>query len=91
MAFITTFVKDPDATLDYTLDWSDYLGGDEIATSAWVVPEGLTKVSESSTTTLATVWLSGGAAFTTYRVTNRVTTVGGREDDRSVLIQVRER
>lgn len=27
------YLKDPDATLPFTIDWSDYLAGDTIATS----------------------------------------------------------
>ena len=57
-----TFAKDPDAVLDYAVDWLRWLAGDEIATSVWIVPDGLTRVSDAATTTKATVWLSGGTA-----------------------------
>ena len=87
------FIKDPEAVLDYTLDWTKWLdeAGDIIATSTWIVPTGLTKVTETNTTKLATVWLSGGTAGTNYTVTNRITTVAGRTDDRSITIRVQER
>lgn len=79
--------------LDYTVDWTKWLDEveDTIATSTWIVPTGLTKVTETNTTKLATVWLSGGTVGTNYTVTNRITTVGGRIDDRSITIRVRER
>jgi hypothetical protein len=85
------FLKDPDATLDYSIDWSVYLGADTISAVTWTVPTGNTKVSDSHTTTVATVWLLGGAAGVDYPVTCRITTVGGRIDDRTILIRVRQR
>jgi len=86
-----TFTKDPNAILDYAVDWSRWLAGDTIAVSAWIAPDGLTKVSETNTATKATVWLSGGTAGQTYTVTNRITTAGGRTEDRSFTIRVEER
>jgi len=85
--------KDPQAVLDYTIDWTKWLdeAGDAIATSTWIVPTGLTKVTETNTTKLATVWLSGGTVGTNYTVTNRITTAAGRTDDRSITIRVQER
>lgn len=85
------FEKDPDAILDYTVDWSRWLGTDTIATSQWTVPAGMTQVSATNTPTSATVWLSGGTAGQAYTVTNRITTAGGRTDERSIVINVRER
>ena len=35
-----TFTKDPDAVLDYSVDWSLWLAGDEISTSEWILEEG---------------------------------------------------
>ena len=37
-----TFTKDPDAVLDYSVDWSLWLAGDEISTSEWLLEEGAT-------------------------------------------------
>lgn len=93
MAALEVLTKDPDATLDYGFDWQDegWLGSDTIVSATWTVPAGLTKVSETNTTTTATVWLSGGAVQSDYTVTCRITTAGGRIDDRSLLIQVRNR
>lgn len=85
------FTKDPNATLDYSIDWSKWLADDTILSSAWTVPAGLTQVSASNTTTIATVWLSGGTASQSYTVTNRITTAGGRTDERSIIIRIEER
>jgi hypothetical protein len=92
MARTNIFDKDPDAVLDYQLDWSDWLpDGDTIATSVWSVPVGLTEDSDTNTTTTATVWLSGGTAGTEYQVANTITTADGRTDERTIKIKVVER
>lgn len=89
---MTSYVKDPDAVLDYQLDWSAWLpDGDTIVTSTWIVQDGIVKDSDSHTDTAATVWLSGGTLGTTYAVTNRISTVEGRTDDRTIRITVRDR
>lgn len=86
-----TFAKDPNAVLDYSVDWSRWLAGDEISTSEWIVPAGLTKITDTMTTTKTTVWLSGGTADQSYTVTNRIVTTGGRTEDRSFVVKVEER
>jgi hypothetical protein len=86
-----TFTKDPNAVLDYSIDWTRWLVGDQIATSEWIIPSGLTKMADSKTATSATVWLSGGAVGQPYTVTNRITTAAGRTEDRSFTIRVEER
>lgn len=86
------FYKDPNAVLDYVVDWSAWLGdSDAIATSDWIVPEGLTEDSATNTTTTTTIWLSGGTAGAVYTVVNRITTDDGRTEDRSIVISVRDR
>jgi len=84
------FIKDPEAVLDYEVDWSTWLGADTISTSTWVVPAGLTEDSSSNTTTTATIVVSGGSVGS-YTATNRITTAAGLTDDRTITIQVRER
>ena len=89
---MTTFIKDPDAVLDYSVDWSKWLAGDQIATSDWFVSDpALVAAGGSNTPTRATAWLSGGTAGQSYTVTNQITTSGGRTDERSFTIQVQER
>lgn len=84
--------KDPDATLDYILDWSLWLNaGDTISSSTWEVPAGITKVSESYTAKTATVILSGGTEPNNYIVTNRITTAAGLIDDRSINITIKSK
>lgn len=83
--------KDPDAVLDYELNWSAWLNGDSIATSTWDVPSGLTKVSDSFTSTATKIWLSGGSYGQTYAIRNRITTAAGRTDDRTVSLRIRQK
>jgi len=86
------FTKDPQAVLDYAVDWSDWLAsGETISTSTWAVPSGVTKDSDSSTTTKATIWLSGGTAGEDYDLVNHVITSSSREDDRTITVAVRQK
>jgi hypothetical protein len=59
-----------------------------ISTSIWVVPTGIVQNSASSTTTTATIWLSGGTAGTTYELTNRIVTNQGRTNDHTIRVWV---
>jgi hypothetical protein len=81
--------KDPDGVLDYGLDWTEWLGEDSLASSTWVVPDGLTKPTPDSFTEFSTlIWLGGGVAGTTYDIVNRITTAGGRTCDRTIKLKV---
>lgn len=88
--------KDPDATLDYMLNYNPttnpYLqSGETISTSSWFSDSSEVTLSLSSnTTTTATIWVSGGNVGTTYTITNRITTSDGRSDDRSFYLQIKE-
>lgn len=84
--------KDPEAVLDFTVDWATWLGVDTISgTPTWTVPTGLTKDSQTNTTTTATAWLSGGSVGQDYVVECKIATAAGRTDERSFVVKVRER
>jgi hypothetical protein len=87
--------KDPQAVLDYSLDWlTDWLEpSDTVVASVWsVTPAGSLVIDDQPFTSYTTtVWLSGGTAGTSYTVTNHITTAAGREDDRSLLVEVADR
>ena len=90
------FTKDPDAVLDYAVDWSDWLeDGESISSYTVSVPSGLTKDSDAiQGGDTVVVWLSGGEEHRSYRVTVHITTDNSpinREDDRSFLVKVRPR
>lgn len=88
-----TFVIDPDALLDYSVDWSDWLPStDTIATSTWSIsPSGPTLSSSTNDTTTTTIWVDGCTAGVTYTLTNHITTADGREDDRTITLQCGDR
>jgi hypothetical protein len=85
--------KDPDAKLNYTVDFTHWLGtGETISSVVWVVEDGITKSSSpaaSNTTTTATVYLEGGTLGQDYTVTCRITTSAGAIQDRSFTVLVR--
>lgn len=83
------FQKDPDAVLDYLVDWTKWLGTDSIDTSDWILPAGITEDSSTNTTTTATIWLSGGTPGVSYSIVNRITTAAGRTDDRTIVVECR--
>ena len=88
-----TFTKDPDAVLDYSVDWLLWLAGDQISSSEWVLELGATiqKITDTFTNSRTVVWLGGGDKGITYLVTNRIVTVGGRTDDRTISVKVEDR
>lgn len=92
------FIKDPDAVLDYALDWSAWLAAEEIISSSdWTVstiaadPAALVIDSDSHADGIATAWLSGGTPGNTYTATCQITTDQQRTDERTITITVRER
>ena len=89
-------LKDPSAKLPFTVDWSAWLTneGDTAASAVWVVPTGIVQESTpppSLADGKATVWLSGGTVGQSYDITCRLTTTGGRIDDRTFSVKIRER
>lgn len=85
------FTKDPEAIVDYEVDWSTWLGSDTLASSTWMAPSGITVTSSTGfTTTKATIWLSGGTNGSDYVLTNTITTAGGRTEDETVVILCRQ-
>lgn len=88
------FVKDPNATLDYTVDWTDYLNGAAILTSQWIAPSGITVDSDVNDGQKATAYISGGVIGQTYTLVNRITFSSGGvtvTDERSIHINVRDK
>lgn len=84
--------KDPDAVLEYTFDWTDWLAlvSDSIA-SYTVTVSSATKESDVRVGALVTAWVSGGTAGTVASILCRIVTVGGRTEDRTIYLLVQER
>lgn len=87
--------KDPDEILDYEIDWIGTASapgrtyGDEITSSLWIVPSGITHETDSFTVGTTTIWLSGGTEGETYLILNRIETLGGRTMDQTVKLKIK--
>ena len=85
--------KDPAATKDYRVDWSDYLqSGEVLVNGVFTTPAGLTMVVtslEDSNTSVLGYW-SGGTAGEKYAIECTITTdsVPPRIDTRTFYIEV---
>jgi hypothetical protein len=89
-------LKDPDAALDYSVDWgAEYLADDALSESRWAVSPaedgGAEVAGERFDPRSATVKVEGGVAGRLYRLTNHIVTVSGREDSRSIMLRVEKR
>lgn len=90
------FLKDPDAVIDYRIDWSAAIGaGGTLQSSQWVVQPveagGVAVQSSAIAGQVATVRLGGGLPGHVYTVGNRVSLVDGSIDERSLTLRVENR
>ena len=89
--------KDPAASLQYSVDWSDWVpAGDAIATATFVQESTHTAANlniggVSTVTNVASATISSGAAGEIYTVKNTITTTGGFTDVRRFRIRVENR
>ena len=87
-----SFIKDPDATLDYMVDWTDQLAsGDYIVSAAVSVDPGITLHAQTFTSASHTIWLRAGTVGGRYKARSKIWTQGTRVDERTITIIVRER
>ena len=98
--------KDKDELLDYSIDWSRFLGDDTISGVSWFIDDadgvktavdaadvvnGLQMVQKTNTLTVATIRLSLGTNNFRYKVSCKITTVEGLQYERSVFVRVKEK
>ena len=93
---MTLLLKDPDAVLDYSIDWgAQYLHGDALAESHWVADPaedgGVAIAGSSFDLTHSTVQAGGGVPGRIYRLVNHVVLASGLTDSRSVTLRVEQR
>lgn len=90
-------IKHPEAVLEFGINWRDpqtgpwLADGEDIITSTWTIPAGLTADSDEVVDGAAVVWLSGGTLGASYVIENKMSTNQGRTDVRSVEVVVRSR
>jgi hypothetical protein len=90
-----TIVKDPNAVLDYTFDWTAWLtGGDFIISIAPAIDSSPTTaaiVASFHDTTHVTLWVAGGTVGEKVALRCRISTASGRTDDRTGYLKIKER
>ena len=79
--------KKSSAVLDYTFDFSNWLGTDTISSYA-ITGTGITVDSDSNNTTSVTVWLSSGTVGVLAKVDCTITTTAGRTDTGTVIFDI---
>ena len=84
MAATYTTTKAQGATLDYSIPLAN---GDTIASAAWTVT-GATKVSESFSTTAASVRVSGGTVGTPAKLVCHIVGASGLEYERTIELTI---
>lgn len=86
-------VKDPDAVLDFPISYADWLTdiGDTYNSHTVETTGGLVVDSSTQDAGVITVWLSGGTVGETATFTVRIVTTGGRTDDRTFYLKIKER
>lgn len=89
--------KDPQATLRYTFDWSEWLENDAITTVEYTAaarrndPDPIVIENEGVQGDLTFVELSGGQLNKSYIITATVETAGGLKDRRQFRVNIVER
>lgn len=89
---MNVYAMDPSAVLDWQFDWSQWLASGETLTAGTVTAgSGLTVQSTSLTGTAVTAWLAHGTSGSQQDVSCHITTSAGRQDTRSILINIKNR
>jgi hypothetical protein len=97
--------KDKDEVLDYSVDWSRWLGAATVTTVSWFVDNasgvktaftngsvvnGLQNVTATNTNTVATINLGLGTNNTEYKIYCRITDNTGSIAERTVKLRIKE-
>lgn len=92
------FRKDPDALLDYKVDWNSWLGtSDHIVSVCAFVDDDAeaagfrVAASVVSANVSHIIWLSAGVVGDVYNITSRIVTNAGRRNDQSFTIEIVEK
>lgn len=86
-----TFTKQPADTMDYDIDYTDWLtAGDNVQSSVVAADAGITVTSTFINDPRIKIWLAGGVAGTTYKVTCTTTSADGRVRQDEFKLRVKE-
>lgn len=86
------YSQSQNSLLDYNINWEEWLEGDTLLTSTWTVSD-LSLIEYGNNFIaygLTTIWLYGGDVGTIYSITNNITTVGGKIDNRTFYLKITE-
>jgi hypothetical protein len=99
--------KDPDEILDYSIDWSRFLGNATISSFTWFVDDengvktelvnsgplvnGIQLISSTNTNTVTTAYIGSGTENVLYKFTCQITNSNGLVVERSVRLRVRNK
>ncbi|BCQ23179.1 hypothetical protein NK8_13040 [Caballeronia sp. NK8] len=90
--YVPSFIKDPQAVLDFNWDWSAWLGEEEtIAEKSVTADTGITVNSSTIDGGVVVAWISGGVAGTAYVVACTIKTSAGRTETRRISVSVQLR
>lgn len=98
---MSLFRKDPQAVLDYELDWGTasraedrwLRNGDTITESGWTIngpDDELVRTSSTNSDLTTTIWLSGGTPGAAYEVVNQISTAQGRIAERTLIFYIQD-
>lgn len=80
-------LKTPGSLVDFGVDWRKWLvPGETIATSSWACEPTLPLANAAEVAGVAVVFVGGGVEGATYRLRNSITTTGGRQDSREIVL-----
>jgi hypothetical protein len=97
--------KDPDETLDYSVDWSRWLNGATISTVVWYVDDsagaktaltagntvnGLQNVAQTISNGVATINLGLGTNNTEYKIYCNMSDSSGNVAERVIRLRIKE-
>lgn len=87
-----TFSQSAFGELDYTVDWTDWLAGDTIASATVTEATPLTVALVTNTTTTVVVWLNSTACAVgdLLPVRFNVVTAGGRKESVTAYLAIIE-
>ena len=92
---IVDWVKNPESTLDYLFDWSEWMNvGDRIKTFDINIEdqpnttENLIVVQKAKMSKRIIVWLTGGQRNKKYKISCKITTINGRTETSSRTIRI---
>lgn len=91
---VKKWVKDPQAVLDYCLDWALWLSAEDYLVDAqFSCPNASITLLSSNLRedTMAIVWVAGGIVGEKVLITCHITTEQGRQDERTFELTIKEK